>query len=173
MTSYDEPRARCAHVKSKGRSMAAVTSNTRRIALFARNIALCAALAGLGIAANAPAAAADAYDTAVQHAGRTNDDIKRDALDHPAEILRLAGIKPGMRVLDFLAADGYFSELLSYTVGPGGHVLLLNDPSFERWSGNAWQPRVANNRLPNVEHQVVGLDHMGLSDGSFDAILVV
>jgi predicted methyltransferase len=138
-----------------------------------RKIALCTVLAGIGLFANAIAAAEDIYDAAVHHAGRTNDDIKRDSLDHPDEILRLAGIKPGMRVADFLAADGYYSELLSYTVGPGGHVLLLNNASFETWSSNAWQPRVANNRLPNVEHRIVDLDRMGLSKNSLDAILVV
>ncbi|TLY58279.1 MAG: methyltransferase, partial [Gammaproteobacteria bacterium] len=40
--------------------------------------------------------------------------MKRDSLDHPAEVLRLAGIKPGMQVADYLAGDGYYSELLSY-----------------------------------------------------------
>src|SRR5262245_61023652 len=75
------------------------------------------------------AAAAEAYDAAVQHAGRPADDVKRDSLDHPAEVLRLAGIKPGMRVIDLIGADGYYSELLSYLVGPSGHVLLLNNSS--------------------------------------------
>ena len=31
--------------------------------------------------------------------------IKRDDVDHPAEVLRLAGIRPGMIVADFLAGD--------------------------------------------------------------------
>ncbi|HTD30489.1 MAG TPA: hypothetical protein VK650_02930, partial [Steroidobacteraceae bacterium] len=43
---------------------------------------------------------ADVYDDAAAHVGRTDKDVKRDALDHPVEILRLAGIKPGMRVAD-------------------------------------------------------------------------
>ncbi|MFX9031514.1 hypothetical protein ABTN13_20600, partial [Acinetobacter baumannii] len=75
-------------------------------------------------------AAADSYSAAVHHEGRSAADLKRDALDHPEEILRLAQIKPGMKVLDFLAGDGYYSELLSYIVGPGGKVLLVNNPSF-------------------------------------------
>ena len=137
------------------------------------SIALALALAGAGLFASAPTRAADIYDAAVQHSGRTADDQKRDALDHPAQILRLAGIKPGMRVADFMAGDGYYSELLSYIVGPKGHVLLINNPSFDRWANNAWQGRIAHNRLPNVEHQTVDLNHMELADGSQDAILLV
>jgi predicted methyltransferase len=119
------------------------------------------------------ARAADAYDAAVHHTGRTDADIKRDALDLPAGVIRLAGIKPGMHVADLLAADGYYSELLSYVVGPTGHVLLINNPSFEKWSENGWQPRVANNRLPNVEHEIVDLNSMGLPEASLDAVFVV
>ena len=50
-------------------------------------------------------------DAALTHAGRPAADSARDALDHPAEMLRLAGIKPGMKVADVLAGDGYYSEL--------------------------------------------------------------
>ena len=139
-----------------------------------RVLALGLALLSAGLLASSPTrAAADIYDAAVAHQGRTADDQARDALDHPAEILRLAGIKPGMRVADFMAADGYYSELLSYVVGPKGHVLLINNPSFDRWANNAWQGRIAHNRLPNVEHQTVDLNHLELADGSLDALLVV
>jgi predicted methyltransferase len=138
-----------------------------------RGAALAIALAGLGVLSAEISRAADIYAAAVQHSGRTADDQKRDALDHPAEILRLAGIKPGMRVGDFLAADGYYSELLSYIVGPKGHVLLINNPSFDRWANNAWASRIAHNRLPNVEHRTVDLNHMNIAAGSLDAMLLV
>jgi predicted methyltransferase len=138
-----------------------------------RVLALGLALLGAGLLASSPTRAADIYADAVAHQGRTADDRARDALDHPAEILRLAGIKPGMRVADFMAADGYYSELLSYVVGPKGHVLLINNPSFDRWSNNAWQGRIAHNRLPNVEHQTVDPNHLELADGSLDALLLV
>lgn len=138
-----------------------------------RAIALCLAFSGIGLLADGMARAADVYDAAVHHSGRTDDDIKRDALDHPAEVLRAAGIKPGMHVADFLAADGYYSELVSYVVGPSGHVLLVNDPAFDRWSNNGWQPRLANNRLPNVEHHRIDLNHVDLAPGSLDAVLLI
>ena len=117
--------------------------------------------------------AADIYDEAVQHAGAPPDDLKRDPLDHPAEILRLTGIKPGMQVGDFMASDGYYSELLSYIVGPKGHVLLINNPSFDCWANNAWEGRLAQNRLPNVEHKTIDLNHIEIADDSLDALLVV
>ena len=47
-----------------------------------------------------PGCAADPYDAAVAHAGRSAADVKRDALEHPAAILRLTGIKAGMRVAE-------------------------------------------------------------------------
>ena len=131
------------------------------------------ALAGLALLAAPVCRAADIYDEAVQHAGRPADDLKRDPLDHPAEILRLTGIKPGMQVGDFMASDGYYSELLSYIVGPKGHVLLINNPSFDRWANNAWEGRLAQNRLPNVEHQTIDLNHIEIADESLDALLVV
>jgi predicted methyltransferase len=138
-----------------------------------RAIGLAVAMAAFATIAAPVCSAADIYEAAVQHAGRTADDQKRDALDHPAEILRLAGIKPGMKVGDFMASDGYYSELLSYIVGPKGHVLLINNPSFDRWANNAWEGRIAHNRLPNVEHQTIDLNHMNIADGSLDAMLVV
>jgi predicted methyltransferase len=108
-----------------------------------------------------------------QPGNRSADDLKRDALDHPEEVLRLAGIKPGMYVIDFLAGDGYYSELLSNVVGPSGHVLMYNNPSFEKWSvGNAAK-RVADNRLPNVEHQVAPLNSLQFPPASVDAVFLI
>ncbi len=81
-----------------------------------------AVLSAALLLASPHAKGADAYDAALTHPGRPAADSARDALDHPAEMLRLAGIKPGMKVADVLAGDGYYSELLSYAVGPTGHV---------------------------------------------------
>jgi predicted methyltransferase len=120
----------------------------------------------------APGVPADIYDAAVAHAGRSAADLKRDPIDHPAEMLRLAGIKPGMQVGDFMAADGYYSELVSYVVGPKGHVLLLNNATWDYWSGNHWQERIVG-RLPNVEHRTIDAEHVDVPDGSLDALLLV
>jgi predicted methyltransferase len=118
------------------------------------------------------AAAANRFEAAVQHAGRSAVDHQRDALDHPAELLRLTGIRQGMQVADMLAGDGYFSELLSYVIGPGGRVLMINNSSFDKWSDGDRQKRLADNRLPNVEYRLVDLDHMNLAPASLDGIVL-
>ena len=115
---------------------------------------------------------ADRYDAALSAPGRSAADAKRDALDRPAEILRLTGIKAGMHVADVLAGDGYYSELLGNVVGPTGHVLMLNNAAFDHWSDGDRQPRLAGNRLPNVEYRVVDLDHMNLGNATLDAVVL-
>jgi predicted methyltransferase len=130
------------------------------------------ATAALVVAALGPSPArADRYSDAVAHEGRPAADLQRDQIDHPAEVLRLSGIRPPMVVADFLAADGYYSELLSYLVGPKGHVYLLNNEAYDKWSENQWQGRIA--RLPNVEHRTVPVEHLGLPSHSLDAILLI
>jgi predicted methyltransferase len=120
-----------------------------------------------------PANAADEYDAAVMQAGRPADDSKRDALDHPAQMLRLAGIKAGMKVADVLAGNGYYSELLSYVVGPKGQVLMINNLAFDNWSQPALQNRLAGKRFTNVTHETVDLNDMKLAPASLDAVLLV
>lgn len=136
-----------------------------------RSIA-CAVLIAAGTLAT-PATAKDLYDNTVAHAGRSADDLKRDPVDHPAQVLRLGAIKPGMQVADFLAADGYYSELLSYIVGPKGHVLLLNNAGFDKFSNNAWKERIEQHHLANVEHRTIDPAHMDLPDNSLDAVLMI
>jgi predicted methyltransferase len=141
--------------------------------LRAPNTWLIAALFGAAVLTTGTALAADLYSAAVEHPGRSAADLKRDAIDHPAEILRLAGIKPGMQVADLLAGNGYYSELLSYIVGPGGKVLLLNNDAYEKWSGRRWQDRLKDNRLPNVEHRTIDVQHLDIPDHSLDAVLLI
>ena len=146
--------------------MSVFTSRARRV------LPLCAVALLATLASAANPRMGDIYDDAVAHAGRPERDVKRDAVEHPAEMLRLAGLKPGMQVADFMAADGYWSELASYVVGPKGHVLLLNNATWDYWSGNHWQERIAG-RLPNVEHRTVDAEHLDLPDHCLDAVLLV
>ena len=145
--------------------MATVAAKPRTLLLAVAIIATCV----LDIAT---CFAADRFDGAIDRQHRSATDASRDALDHPAELLRLTGIGLGMRVADMLAGDGYYSELLGNLVGPGGHVLMINNSSFDKWTTDDRQKRLADNRLPNVEYRVVDLDRMNLEAGSLDAIVL-
>ena len=138
--------------------------------LFVAALLTLAAVAASGAPSSA---AADIYATAAAQPGRSSEDRTRDAIDHPAEVLRLSSIKPGMQVADFLAADGYYSELLSTIVGPKGHVLLLNNPPYDKFAKNAWEQRISSHHLENVEHRTIDMAHIGLADGSLDAVVMV
>ncbi|HUL46055.1 MAG TPA: methyltransferase domain-containing protein [Steroidobacteraceae bacterium] len=143
-------------------------------AMNAARARACFVAAFLALGALAAAGArADIYAAAVAHQGRSAEDLERDPIDHPAEVLRLSGIGPGMRVGDVLAAGGYYSELLSYIVGPRGHVIMLNNRASDYWSDNYWEKRLANRRLPNVEHRLIDLEHLPLADASLDAEILI
>lgn len=143
----------------------------RAASCFLNPLAVLLILATLPFAATA--SAGDIYDKAVAQAGRGGDDLKRDPVDRPAEVLRASGIQPGMQVADFFAADGYFSELLSYVVGAKGHVLLLNNAAYDKFANNAWKERIESRHLTNVEHRTVDPASMGLKDASLDAVIMV
>ena len=142
------------------------------IGLFAI-VALLSASVSLAGRGKSPPSAPDAYQAAITQPERSKADLDRDAIDHPAEVLRAAGIRRGMHVADILAADGYYSEIVSRIVGPTGHVLLLNNAAFEKWSEGAWANRLANGRLPNVEHRQAELENMQLGDDTYDAVLLI
>lgn len=146
-----------------------MTRNSIKSLLWPAPLLLCAAC----LFAPMHAHAADAYDAAAAHAGRSAADLKRDSLDHPAEVLRLSGIKAGMRVADVLAGDGYYSELASYVVGPKGRVLMINNAAFDHWSDGPLQARLQPDRLRNVVHETLDLDHMDLEPASLDAVLLI
>jgi predicted methyltransferase len=91
-------------------------------------LAACAALTLATTAGAACAAAPANVAAAVADRGRPADDVKRDALRKPAEMLAFAGVKPGMTVVDFLPGGGYFTRLFAKAVGPKGTVFAAYPP---------------------------------------------
>ena len=74
-------------------------------------------------AADAPATVA--INAALTDTGRPPDDMARDVLRKPADILAFSGIKPGMRIAEFSPGNGYYTRLLSKLVGPKGRVYTV------------------------------------------------
>lgn len=56
--------------------------------------------------------------------GRAGD-LATDARRHPAELVTLAELKPGQRVLDLIPGNGYWTRIFSKMVGPKGRVYAV------------------------------------------------
>lgn len=81
-------------------------------------------LAALLLAASAPGLA--------EAPARPAEDIARDAARKPAEMVRLAGIKPGAVVADMIPGGGYFTRVFAAAVGPTGKVIAIIPPAAEK-----------------------------------------
>jgi len=72
--------------------------------------------------------AGPAIAAAVADPARPEADRQRDLNRKPAETLQFAGVAPGGQVGELLPGGGYFTRLLSKTVGATGHVYALAPP---------------------------------------------
>jgi predicted methyltransferase len=90
---------------------------------------------------------------------RDEADKKLDAGRHPAELLAFAGVKPGMRVAEIVAAGGYTTELLARAVGPTGKVFGQNTAVIlEKFAEKPWTARLAKPVNANVAKVTRDLD---------------
>jgi predicted methyltransferase len=94
-----------------------------RASLFVAAVFMATPLLGLA-AGKIPAPVA----AAVADTSRPSADTDRDAARKPAEMLAFAGIKPGAKIVELLPGGGYFTRVLSLTVGPKGHIYALGFP---------------------------------------------
>lgn len=108
---------------------------------------------------------------------RPLSDRTRDIGRKPVDVIGFLGIEPGMQVLDVLAYSGYYTEVLSHAVGPGGKVLCQNPAAVLELSkganDRALNQRLNNNRLPNVTRVNREFDDLGIPLGSLDAAITV
>lgn len=70
------------------------------------------------------------YAAALADPARPEAERARDAARHPAELLAFAGIRPGMKVGDYVMGGGYFTRILAATVGQAGHVYGFQPAEF-------------------------------------------
>jgi predicted methyltransferase len=100
------------------------------VAQFKTLLAVSIAAAALALAAQAqtnvhdpkPSAAATA---AVADAARPDNDKARDVNRKPAEVVTIAGVKPGDTVIELGSGGGYYTRILAKTVGANGKVFAI------------------------------------------------
>ena len=74
---------------------------------------------------------------AVESPERTDEQRARDYYRKPAEVLTMAGIEEGDRVIEIAAFGQYFSTMLAAAVGPSGQVDMYDLPYTEQFAGLA------------------------------------
>ena len=136
-------------------------------------LASCVAVALLSGCAGVSINESAGIERVLANPARSASDRERDARDKPAEVLALARFKRGDTVADILSGGGYYAEILSGIVGPGGNVLLVNNPGYENFGKKGLAERLAANRLPNLTHVVGPSDALGMGDRVLDGAVIV
>jgi predicted methyltransferase len=95
-----------------------------------------------------------------------------DAQRRPGEVLRFFGIRPGMTVLDLYSGGGYYTEILSFLVGPSGRVVAHNNTAYLEFAKKDLAARFTPGRLQNVERLVAENNELRLPPARFDAVLM-
>jgi len=123
----------------------------------------------------APEPVAAGLVASLASATRSEGDQARDAGRHPVEVLDFLGIQSGMNVIDIIAAGGYYTEVLSYAVGPDGRVSAQNPAMVLQMRDGvneiALSKRLSGNRLANVSRLDREIGELSAADGLFDAAL--
>jgi predicted methyltransferase len=116
-----------------------------------------AASPGAPPAASPPAPDRAALEALLSAPDRSAADRALDASRRPAELLAFLGVRPGMRVAELAAADGWTAELLARAVGPDGTVWAQNSRSMLAMVGPAWARRLerpAMRRVVRVDREL-------------------
>ncbi len=116
-----------------------------------------------------PMTAAD-YAAFLADPARPEADKKDDAARKPAEILAFSGVRPGETVLELEAGRGWFSDLLSASVGPTGKLIIQYPPEFA-YGDKPLQERTDAGRLKNARITKSHFDALDVPDKSVDRVL--
>jgi len=124
-------------------------------------------------AMDAAAASGAAIESAIASPDRPAADVEQDARRKPEKILTFVGVLPGMRVADVFAAGGYYTELLSRTVGVKGEVIAYNNAPYAKFAEKGIAARYAGGRLGNVRQITADVDKFELPPASLDAAIFI
>jgi predicted methyltransferase len=141
-------------------------------------IALSVALPGLNAcgkgghpSASGEPTPADSIAAAVANPNRLAGDTEEDSWRKPAEVLQFLEVRPGAQIIDYFAAGGYFTELLSYAVGSQGKVIAYNNQPYKKFAADKPERRYAEARLPNVTQLTAPPETLELEPQSLDGAL--
>ena len=108
---------------------------------------------------------------ALANPARLESDRLRDPLSRPDLVLAFFEISPGMNVLDLFSGGGYYTEIISKVVGPGGSVVAQNNEAYLAYAAADLGPRFDDNHLGNVTRLTVEANDLDLTPAAFDAVI--
>ncbi len=122
-------------------------------------IALTSAIAAKPMAkhAHGNAQRTDFIAAAVADPARPAEDVARDGDRKPAQTIAFAGIKSGDSVGELLPGGGYYTRILSATVGPKGKVYAIVPESYAKRAGALDKINAIISQYKNVELIVADL----------------
>jgi predicted methyltransferase len=116
-----------------------------------------------------PKKTSDAIRKAVENPARRPEDRARDGYRKPAELIALAGVKPGSKVIEFgtfgeLDKYGqYYTTMLAEVVGPKGMIYMYDTPDVdEKFGGNSRKFAAAH---PNTKYEAVDYNKIVIPKG--------
>lgn len=115
----------------------------------------------------------EAIEAAINNPRRSAVDRQRDEQRRADKVLEFFGIAPGMTVLDLFSGGGYYTELLSFAVGPAGKVVAHNNTPYAKFAEAEIAERFNAGRLPNVERLLGENNALDLPENTFDAVLMI
>lgn len=98
------------------------------------------------------------YAALLAAADRSDADRQADKRRDPAPFLALAGVRPGMKVLDMGAGGGYSTELLARAVTPGGAVYAQNPPDLPEKPKATFEARLKTPAMKDVVPEIRPFD---------------
>lgn len=129
--------------------------------------------AAVAMASAAAAATPANIAAALADPARPAEDVARDGVRKPGDLLTLMDVKPGAKIADFVIGGGYFTRILSAAVGPTGHVYAYQPAEFIAYQASYGEnlKKVAG-AYANVTPLDASFQALDLPDG-LDAIITV
>jgi predicted methyltransferase len=118
-----------------------LVSLPRRVLALALLLGGCAST-GAPATTSSSAPAPDNARAIVDAPDRSDDDRKNDAFRKPVELLAFVGVRPGWKLADLGAGEGYSTELFVRAAGPTGVVYAQNSPyMMKKFFEDKWSER--------------------------------